>query len=397
MKKVAILTSGFAPVPAVDNGAVEMLTTFLIDDNEKDNVYNFDVYTIADSRLDELNYKNTKIIQIKLRNIEKQYERVINGLRRRMGIKKLISFYNKKLIKLLKNNKYDILIFENSMDLIDLILSKKIISNYVLHLHNDLNDSSKTPRMAQRFIDNKATIICVSDYIKRSVISKTIGCEKQCKVLYNCIDFEKKQEYNMINKKSEKEKLLLRDEDFVLLFVGRLNKEKGILELAKAFNRVKNKRIKLIVCGGTWGSEFRENSFVKQVRQAFGERINDVIFTGYIKNEEMLKYYSIADCVIIPSIVQESFGMVMLESVIYEKPIIATKSGGMVEIVSKDNALWVNIDNDIDINIANMIEYAYGHEDVIKNNANNAYQEILNKKCFYRENYLKRMNEIIED
>ena len=59
-----MITSGFAPVPAFDGGAVECLSTVLLDKNEKKARYQFIVCTIFDKRIDESEYKLTKFIQI---------------------------------------------------------------------------------------------------------------------------------------------------------------------------------------------------------------------------------------------------------------------------------------------------------------------------------------------
>lgn len=77
--KIAILTSGFAPVPAVDSGAVEQLTSYLIFDNEKSQDIQFDVYTIADKRLNTITLKNTKIIQININKLLLFIEKILIG------------------------------------------------------------------------------------------------------------------------------------------------------------------------------------------------------------------------------------------------------------------------------------------------------------------------------
>lgn len=393
MKKIAILTSGFAPVPAVDNGAVEMLTTYLIEDNEKMKYYCFDVFTIEDIRLSDIKYEYTNIIQIKVSKYEKKYEKIINSIKRRIGIKKLTSLYNKKLILELKKRKnYDFILFENSMDLIGDVKLIYPETRFILHLHNDLNNVSKTIKMAKEFIKKNSIILCVSNYIHRSLEEKTKEIIKK-NILYNCIDFSKNK---IVNNNKIREKLRYRDRDFVLLFVGRLNKEKGILELAKAFGKLKNKNIKLLICGGTWGSEYKENLFTKQIYKAFNQNLKNVKFLGYIEQKELIKYYSIADIVIIPSIVEEAFGMVMLEAAFYKKPIIASRSGGMQEIVSYENALWIDINDKMEEEIISKIEFAYSNYNFMKNKAERAYSEIISKDYFFRENYLAQFKRLIE-
>lgn len=71
MIKLAIISPGFLPVPAVNGGAVEQLITNILDENEKNHTFDIDVYTINDPKLSKLNYKYTNIIVIK--DLNKKY------------------------------------------------------------------------------------------------------------------------------------------------------------------------------------------------------------------------------------------------------------------------------------------------------------------------------------
>ena len=397
MKKIAILTSGFAPVPAVDNGAVEMLTTILIEQNEVGDSFSFDIFTVADRRLDDIKYKNSNIIQISINKYEKEMERIINGIKRRIKIKKLTSIYNSKLKRIIRNRNavYDYVLFENSMDLINQLPVLKGDCKYILHLHNDLNDTSKTIEMVKSFEENGAIIIPVSNYIRNSLYQKAEIQVPVENILYNCFDYDSINIFDSDVRYEERKKLGYSSDDYVVLFVGRLNEEKGILELAKAFAKIGNNNIKLLICGGTWGSEFVENKFTEKIYLTLNNCINRVQFSGYIPSEMMYKYYNVADVVVIPTIVQEAFGMVALEAALYEKPMIATKSGGMVEVVSEENAIWVKIGNNMDEDLSNKISYAYHHKEEMYLKASAAKKEVLSNEAFKQENYFKKFREIV--
>ena len=64
MKRMAVISAGFVPVPAVDGGAGEVLTTEIINGNEVAGEYYMDIYTIESPKLDSIKYKNAEIIQI---------------------------------------------------------------------------------------------------------------------------------------------------------------------------------------------------------------------------------------------------------------------------------------------------------------------------------------------
>lgn len=395
--KIAILTSGFAPVPAVDSGAVEQLTSYLVFDNEKSRDIQFDVYTIADERLNVIKLNNTKIIQINTNKLLSIIEKNINRIYRKLKIHKTFSIYNIKLLKLLKekNESYDVVIFENLMDLIFEIEKINISKTYVLHLHNDLNNTSKTIDMGKKFNELNTKIIGVSNYIIKSYIEKTGACIENCAVLHNCIDKTAHNNFNEFEINKIRKKIGLEYDDFTLLYVGRINEEKGIHKLIEAFSKIKNNNIKLIVCGGTWGSEFKHNKFFNDLLKILDEKVSDVIFTGYINSEDLKKYYYISDVVIIPSTVQEAFGMVMLEAGIIGKPIIATKSGGMVEILDNTSAIFVENDEYLSIRLEKLINEVYEHKEEIKNVGVLARKKIVESNDFDRKEYYDKFITIV--
>ena len=63
-KKMALITPGFLPVPAVKGGGGEMLITKLIEQNEVEKKFDIDLYTIEDKQINTKKYKQTNIIFI---------------------------------------------------------------------------------------------------------------------------------------------------------------------------------------------------------------------------------------------------------------------------------------------------------------------------------------------
>lgn len=398
MKKIAIITSGFAPVPDLKGGAVEMLTTYLIDGNESDKKYIFDVYTIHDEQLKNLNLKNTNIIQIKVKNWEKFVERVINKGLRVAKLKKQIAIYNYKLCQLLKKKKvkYDYILFENSMDLFSSV--EKIYGNksqYLVHLHNDLNPVSKSVDMAVEVANHAKKIIGVSEFIKQRFIKSTHCEEEKCDVLYNCIE-KKSFHVDELYRKALREKMGYKENDYVFLYVGRINEEKGTRELAEAFGKIDSSDAKLIICGGTWGTEFRKNRYLDEVEKGVLLKKKDTLFTGYIEKEKMDDYYMVADAVVIPSICEEAFGMVMLEAAMRGKPIIATKSGGMQEILSQQEAFWVSKDLTIVDEIKDAMNLFMENRERTVEMGKLAQKHVLDATYFDRNTYFTRFVDIIE-
>jgi len=115
-----------------------------------------------------------------------------------------------------------------------------------------------------------------------------------------------------------------------ILFVGRMEKRKGLNYLLEAYKQVKQEipNSRLIVVGP--GSRLR-NKYEKRVMQS---GLKDVVFIGYATYRELPRYYKTADIVCSPATGRESFGIVLLEAMAAGKPIVASNIEGYNNVVS---------------------------------------------------------------
>lgn len=135
---------------------------------------------------------------------------------------------------------------------------------------------------------------------------------------------------------------------FVVLFVGRLVEEKGILVLLEAAKKW-DKNIKLAVIGtGPLDKNIKRQSAT----------INNLVYLGKIDNNDLPLYYSAADLLIVPSIHEEGFGRVILESLACGTPVIGSNRGAIPEAI--DNSVGKLIDVSTE-NIRNTVEYFYNN------------------------------------
>jgi glycosyltransferase involved in cell wall biosynthesis len=109
-----------------------------------------------------------------------------------------------------------------------------------------------------------------------------------------------------------------------ILFVGRLEKVKGIYTLIYSFIKISKifKESRLLIAGD--GKEM-DNLFglVKKLK------LKNVTFTGWLKDEELLALYESSDVLILPSIWDEPFGLVGIEAMSGGRPVIASRVGGI--------------------------------------------------------------------
>ena len=115
-----------------------------------------------------------------------------------------------------------------------------------------------------------------------------------------------------------------------ILFVGRLEKRKGLNYLLEAYHQVKKEfyKCRLIVVGP--GTRLRK----KYEKIIASEDMKDVVFVGHVNYDELPRYYKTADIFCSPAISRESFGIVLLEAMAMSKPIVASDIEGYASVMT---------------------------------------------------------------
>jgi glycosyltransferase involved in cell wall biosynthesis len=126
---------------------------------------------------------------------------------------------------------------------------------------------------------------------------------------------------NTINKKWDGKII---DDVFDFLFVGHVSRYKGIMMLVKTFKSMNHKNIKLHIVGR--GPELNK---VKNIAKD-DERIK---FYGFLDWKELQKIYSRCDFLILPTLVNETFSLVILESFKLGLPVIGSDVGAVQELI----------------------------------------------------------------
>ena len=122
----------------------------------------------------------------------------------------------------------------------------------------------------------------------------------------------------------------LRDGKVNILFLGRLDKRKGLKYLLGAYGRLKWDwpDTRLIVVGPG-------NPDVDSYR-IMGERnLQDVMFVGAVSEEDKARYFRTADIYCSPATGKESFGIVLLESMASGTPIVASRIAGYSDVIQE--------------------------------------------------------------
>jgi glycosyltransferase involved in cell wall biosynthesis len=144
-----------------------------------------------------------------------------------------------------------------------------------------------------------------------------------------------------------RQKLGLKETDVLFLFAGAIRPEKGVDYLARAFAKLSEEKVNacLAIAGGTklwveegwlYGKELEATE--QQVLSILAPAIarKRAFMLGIVSPVEIDSYYAASDVFILPSMFQETFGLVLLEAFSAGLPVIAFKSGGIPELVEDE-------------------------------------------------------------
>lgn len=392
MERIAIISPGALPVPAVKGGAVENLITYLLELNEQENKYKIDLYTIYDSKIKNIKYKNTNIISVNKNKISILKSVILNKIYDKFKINKMSSWYAEKVTKILNksNINYSKIIVENSMVIFgEIYLKYKGFNNTEVyyHMHNTIYDVKRSEFLFKIIGENAKKILAVSEFIKAHFNS--VFKTNNINVYVNCVDFKKYNYKLNYEKLNLREKLDIPKYSYNFIFTGRCTEEKGVLELINAYSKLyrENPNISLTICG------VKDNEFANEVRKAT-ENLKNIELLGYTTLEKMSKYIATSDSVVIPSKCDEAFGMVTLEAMSMAKCIISSNSGGLAETI--DNSCGIIVSrNNLEKELYDAMKKVSLDKALSDELGKKAFEKVHSEDKYNKENYLKELIKII--
>ena len=385
MKEICFILPIGLPVPNVKGGAIETLITNLINENEKNKKMKFTIISLYNNEAYKLStlYSMSSFIYIKkdlryyLKSLKVRIHNFFN--------KEKYNTYNEYILDKIKDKKFDLIIVEDGNYFSFKHYTKYFDKNkLVLHMHHDGISNLELGNIYSKFIG-------ISNYVTNKF--KRNSNIKQYYTLMNGIDLNKfKNKITSVEKETLRKQIGFKKDDFIVLFCGRIIQEKGVIELAQAVSEINNDKVKLLIVGSVNFSENKTSEYEQKLKKIIIQ--NDKIkITGYIKNDELYRYYQVADIQVVPSVCEEAAGLVAIEGMISGLPLIITNSGGMVEYVSKDTIV-VEKKNDIVNSLKN--EICKLHKDINKREKMKKFGiETANKfgtESFYNDFYKMVLN-----
>lgn len=191
-------------------------------------------------------------------------------------------------------------------------------------------------------------ILPLANFSKQELIH--IGLPKdKINTYYLWVDQEK---YKPRDKKESKDRINLR-EKFIVLFIGRLIKMKGVDILIEVARQV-DKKINFVFIGD-------DGPLLSVVEEAVVKYDNISLVKG-VRGHQLIPYYQAADILIVPSQYEEAFGKVIIEALSCGTPVIGADKGAIPDIVTTSVGITVNPTVE---NIKREIEYFYCHPDIL--------------------------------
>ncbi|WP_270836553.1 glycosyltransferase family 4 protein [Bifidobacterium adolescentis] len=387
--RVAVITSGYLPVPNVLGGAVEALDMMMVRENEKTTNFEFTVFSSWAPGVDEVihdgAFQHTDFRFIKTPMLVKAADRCIYWAAKYiLRKKKLMSYryiaqrlwYIRKVAKALSKDDasgktpFDKVMIENHATLFMTMQKYRNAERYAdkvyYHLHNEVtNDFGCKHEIAQ-----VKKVLGVSNYIV-DTLDKFLrehgegGLKPEQKAVWrNGVDTSRFGSDEAKRKaKSFRTKYGINDDDIVFLFSGRLTPEKGAEELMEAFTQVADQvpNARLVVAGAFF--------FNSNIKSPFEQKLHDlatqpqvegkIVFTGFVDYNDMPALYEMADVCVLPSIWDDPAPLAVIESLVSGKPLITTRSGGIPEYANDDCAIILERDNQLVDHLAQaMVELA---------------------------------------
>ena len=212
-------------------------------------------------------------------------------------------------------------------------------------------------------------VIVCTNYMRHEVERSLQSPWDKIDVIYNGIRAEKKQHHLQFHQQDFRRQFA-EDGEKIVYYVGRMTYEKGVSILLNAAPKIlweMGGYVKFVIIGGGNTNDLKQ--------QAWNLGIGDkCYFTGFMADEYLDKFQTIADCAVFPSL-YEPFGIVALESFAARVPVVVSDTGGFPEVVQHTKTGVVTHVNNPD-------SLAWGILEVLKNPGycqwlkDNAYKDL---------------------
>ena len=237
-------------------------------------------------------------------------------------------------------------------------------------------------QIAKFLLTQANSIRVVSERVKHSLVTKLKIPEQNIMILPIFTDAHKIKATPAVFSLHEK----YTEFDFIILMVGRLEKEKNFPLALKAFSFVVDKHPKtgLVIVGV--GSELDN---LREKASELGVQSN-VVFEGW--QDHLISYYKTADLFLCTSN-YEGYGMALIEAAISGCPIVSTNVGVLSYVFKNENSALICNPGDLDCLVAHLLLAREGEK--LRFNLKEQAKKALEDNILSKEEYLERYKNVI--
>ena len=270
----------------------------------------------------------------------------------------LLSYNQLAAADLLETGPWDLCVAQDWLGLPAAMAARRGGVPMIFHVHGLETGRSENPNVQLIALEKKGAmmadgIITVSEAMKQELSVLGIP-DKEIRVCYHGVDaqFFDPKRADPKHLQAVRERYGLEIGDYVLLFIGRLEPVKGIIQLLSAMPAIvaHNPKAKLLVIG--------KGSLEEYIREEMKRLGCVTLVTDFLDDEEKMHHYALADVCVFPSL-YEPFGIVALEAAAMGKPAVVGASGtsGLREIVENPAAL---LPTGVHVNARDPLDIAWG-------------------------------------
>ena len=204
-------------------------------------------------------------------------------------------------------------------------VSRQSYKPLIVHVHSTEFDRSgehvnqQVYDIEQQGMHAAAKVIAVSNLTKNTILKHYDVPSEKVEVVHNAVE----------HSGNESQHIPLDETDKIVLFLGRITMQKGpeyfLAAAKKVLEEINN--VKFIMAGS---GDMMHRTIELAARMGIGHK---VLFTGFLRGEDVDRAYQMADLYVMPS-VSEPFGIAPLEAMNRNVPVLISKQSGVAEIVS---------------------------------------------------------------